>query len=97
MAKQHLEILCPDCKSRLEVDPATGEVSSYGKEKKVEDLADAAAKVEKRKTKHEDAFASGLEAEKRRSEELDDLFKQAAEQVEDDDEKPDNPMEDKWR
>ena len=41
MAKQHLEILCPDCKSRLEVDPATGEVSSYGKEKKVEDLVRA--------------------------------------------------------
>ena len=43
------------------------------------------------------AFASGLEAEKRRGRELDDLFKKASEQVDDGGDKPDNPMEDKWR
>jgi len=97
MGKQQLEFRCPDCGSRLEADPRTGKVISHGKEKKLEDLADATSRMEKRKEEHQDAFASGLEAEKSRGQELDDLFKKASEQVEDDHDKPDNPMEDKWR
>ena len=81
----------------MEADPRTGKVISHGKEKKLKDLADAASRVEKRKEEHQDAFSSGLEAEKRRGQELDDLFKKASEQVDEDGDKPDNPMEDKWR
>ena len=97
MGKRQLEFRCPDCGSRLEADPRTGKVISHGKEKKLEDLTDAASRMEKRKEEHQHAFTSGLDAEKRRGQELDDLFKKASEQVDDDGDKPDNPMEDKWR
>jgi len=98
MAKD-LEIRCPDCGSRLRVDPRTGEIVAHGPGAKPADLGEAARQHQELRAGKEDAFRSALAAERDRKEELDSLFRKAADKARKDDSeaKPDRPLDDRWR
>ena len=100
MPKKDLEVKCPDCGSNLRLDRETGEVIAHGREERPKDLGEVAARLEQRQAAREDAFGAALEAEKGRAQELDDLFKKAADKAKkapEDGDKPDNPLDDRWR
>ncbi len=100
MKKKDLELKCPDCGSRLRVDCETGEVIAHGQEEKPDDLLDVARRLEGRHEAKSNAFDDALSAEKSRKQDLDDLFKKASDKnrdSDDDDEKVDNPLDDRWR
>ena len=98
MRKKDLEIHCPDCGSRLRIDPETGAVLAHG-EDKATDLKEVQERIEVRESKRSDAFGAALDAERGRKKELDDLFKEAAEKAKDSDDEdaPDNPLDERWR
>lgn len=98
MRKKDLEIHCPDCGSRLRIDPETGAILAHG-EDKATDLKDVQARIEERESKQSDVFGAALDAERGRGRELDDLFRKAAEKAKDSesDEAPDNPLDERWR
>ena len=77
MAKD-LEIRCPDCGSRLRVDPRTGAIVAHGPGERPADLGEAARQHEEKRVIQEDAFRSAVAAERSRKEDLDGLFKKAA-------------------
>ena len=81
------------------VDSETGAVISHSQEPKPDDLLDVVRRLDGRQQAKADAFEAALDAEKGRENELDDLFKKAAEKNKDpeDGEKPDNPLDDRWR
>jgi len=98
MKKKDLELKCPDCGSHLRVDRETGQVIAHGPEERPTDLLDVVRGIEGRHQAKSDAFDAALDAEKGRKQELDDLFRKAAEKSKDDDgDKPDNPLDDRWR
>lgn len=94
-----LEIRCPDCGSRLRVDARTGAIVAHGPGEKPADLGEAARRHEEQRSVKEDAFRSALAAERDRKEELDSLFKKAADKARKDDaeSKPERPQDDRWR
>jgi len=98
MAKD-LEIRCPDCGSRLRVDPHTGAIIAHGPGEKPADLGEAARLHQEKGVKKEDAFRSAVAAERSRKEDLDKLFKKAADKARQDDPgaQPERPQDDKWR
>jgi hypothetical protein len=98
MAKD-LEIRCPDCGSRLRVDPRTGQIIAHGPGEKPADLGEATRQHEAKRATKEDAFRTAAAAERGRKEELDRLFKKAADKARQDDpgEKPDRGQDDRWR
>ncbi|MHC4379497.1 MAG: hypothetical protein ACYSU1_00200 [Planctomycetota bacterium] len=98
MRKKDLEIHCPDCGSRLRIDPETGAILAHGEDKPT-DLKEVQARIEAREGKRADAFGDALDAERGRGRELDDLFRKAAEKAKDskDEDAPDNPLDERWR
>lgn len=98
MRKKDLEIHCPDCGSRLRIDPETGAILAHGAEKAT-DLEEVQSRIAAREGQRADAFGAALDAERGRKKELDDLFKEAAEKAKgsDDEEAPDNPLDERWR
>ncbi len=98
MAKD-LEIKCPDCGSRIRVDPRTGLIIAHGQGEKPADLGEATRQHEAKRSAKEDAFRSAAAAERGRKEELDRLFKKAADKARQDDPgaQPDRPQDDRWR
>ena len=98
MRKKDLEIHCPDCGSRLRIDPESGEILAHGADKAV-DLDEVQARLVRREKGREDAFGAALDAERVRRKELDDLFRKAAEKTRKSgtDAPPDNPMDERWR
>jgi hypothetical protein len=98
MSKKDLEIKCPDCGSRLRIDRETGAIIAHGPEEKPSDLADVKAKMEGKTQAKRDAFGAALNAERGRKNALDALFKDASKKAsKDDEDKPDNPLDDRWR
>jgi len=98
MAKD-LEIRCPDCGSRIRLDPRTGQIVAHGPGEKPADLGEAARQHAEKGTMKEDAFRSALAAERGRQEELDRIFKKAADKARQEDPgvQPDRPQDDRWR
>lgn len=98
MAKD-LEIRCPDCGSRLRVDPRTGAIVAHGPGEKPADLGQAARQHQEKQASKEDAFRTAAAAERGRKAELDRLFNTAADKArkEDPAEKPERPQDDRWR
>ncbi len=79
--RKDLYVTCPCCENELRIDPKTGEIVSFGKKEQSSGLD----------------FGAALEAEKKRKQELEDLFKQASDKA---DQKPDFPSDmndDKWQ
>lgn len=66
-----------------------------------EDLEEAGRRAtEGAQRARQDAFDAALRAERSRETELDDLFRKASEKQadkQDDEERPDNPLDDRWR
>lgn len=98
MAKD-LEIRCPDCGSRLRVDPRTGAIVAHGPGERPADLGEATRQHEQKQTNKDDAFRQAAAAERGRKEELDRLFNKAADKARQDDPgaQPDRPQDDRWR
>jgi len=97
MSKKDLEIKCPDCGCRLRIDRETGAVIAHGPGEKPSDLLQVKAQMESNTARKRDAFGAALQAERGRKKELDDLFKKASDQAATHEDKPDNPLDDRWR
>lgn len=99
MPARDLEIRCPECGVRIRVDAATGQVIAHGPGERPKDLGEAAARHQQRKSALGDAFGAALDAEKARKQELEDLFRKAAEKAQESDpeRRPDSGPEDRWR
>lgn len=91
MAAKDLEITCPCCESRLEVDVRTGKLVRWSKKSELDeagkpvvresDWGAAADKVNKRMGAATDKFDETLTREKNREKDLDDLFRKASEKL----------------
>jgi hypothetical protein len=98
MDAKQIEIACPCCKSRLLVDVRTGkllrtlrpeELDATGKPVVGErDWDQALGKVRERSDQGENKLDSALDRERKRSADLDDLFRQAREKLRDPDDDP---------
>lgn len=99
MPVKDFEIRCPDCGVRIRVDAATGQVIAHGPGERPKDLGEAARRHEERKAGQADAFGAAMDAERRRKEELEDLFRKAADKAKsaDPDQQPDRGNDDRWR
>lgn len=79
---------------------AQGEEGSEERSPGPTSLQEVQDRMAAREKSRKDAFGDALQAERGRKTELDDLFRQANEKIEDvgeDGGKPDNPLDDKWR
>ena len=83
----------------MKVDSKTGAVLAHGADaEKPTDLGAVAKRVSEREQGLQDSFQKAVSAEKNRGKELEDLFKKAAEKVDDEPEKPgDHPLDGRWR
>jgi len=99
MRAKDLEIHCPDCGTRIRVDRETGAVIAHGPGERTKDLGEATRRHEEKKAGRNDAFGAAIDAERGRKEELEKLFRKAAEKAEESDpgEKPDKANDDRWR
>jgi GrpB-like predicted nucleotidyltransferase (UPF0157 family) len=79
--KKDLYVRCPDCDVEMRIDRETGAIISHGKK-------DQSSGIN---------FGDALAAEKKRKNELDDLFKEASEKAQDKPDLPDDLNSDKWR
>jgi hypothetical protein len=98
MSAKSLHSECPHCRAKLQIDPLSGEVLNF--DPPPEDLGKAAREVEKRGQKsREDAFDAALRAENSREKDLDSLFRDASEKQGQapNEERVDNPLDDRWR
>jgi Zn-finger nucleic acid-binding protein len=96
MERKQIEIDCPHCSTRILVDARTQqilrsrrpeELDSSGKPVVGEaDWASALGKVQKRDASRDGALEAALDKERDRASQLDDLFDQAKEKLDDDDE-----------
>jgi len=91
MAAKDLEITCPCCESRLEVDLRTGKVLRWSRKSELDeagkpvvresDWNSATERVSKRMGSANDKFDETLTREKNREKDLDDLFRKASEKL----------------
>lgn len=99
MPRRDLEIRCPDCGTRIRLDPETGTVIAHGPGEKPSDFGEAAQRHAAKASGRDDAFRAAMDAEKDRKAQLEDLFKQASDKAAKSDpkEKPDRGNDDRWR
>jgi hypothetical protein len=77
-ADETIEVRCPCCRSRLDVDRATGDVLGHvPPEREPADFDSLVGNVLDGEGRREDAFRSAFRAEKKRSETLDRKFDRA--------------------
>lgn len=93
----NLEILCPDCKALLVVDPATGHVLEHRSAKPVRTIGsfeDAFSAMKSSDESREDRFAASVAAQKKRADELSRSFEHLVRKTaeEDDGTPPPNPL-----
>jgi len=91
MAAKDLEITCPCCESRIEVDLRTGKVLRWSKKSETDeagkpvvresDWGAANERVSKRMGSANDKFDETLTREKNREKDLDDLFRKASKKL----------------
>ena len=83
---KEVQIVCPCCQSRLSVDVRTSKVLRWSSppkegeekpERTTRDWGAAADRVGQRMSSAKDSFDSGLERERKREGDLDDLFRKA--------------------
>jgi hypothetical protein len=94
MEKKQVEICCPTCSSRLLVDVRSEQVlrtrrpeelDTTGKPKVSEgDWDDAMGRVQDRAGRRESKLDEALERERSKADRLDDLFRQASEKLDED-------------
>ncbi|MCF8720227.1 2-nitropropane dioxygenase [Nitrospina gracilis] len=84
-----IEILCPCCEAKLQVDQKTGQVVwKEEKKKPVGNLSDMVKDLDRHRKEAESLFKKQNEIEKDRSRLLDEKFKEAQKHVDKDSSKP---------
>ena len=85
--KQRLQVICPDCSSRLVVDTATGEVISHQPAKRPpaggKQLDELLAGLDREKEQAEDVFEREVKAFEDRDRLLEEKFQEAMKRAED--------------
>jgi hypothetical protein len=95
-------IRCPDCKSEIEIDRATGRIIRHGPNLEdgvsVERFDEVLGSVHAREGRGDSAFDQAAREVQDRSSKLDDVFGDALRKVRDSDDgsKPFNPMDGRW-
>ncbi len=89
MASNKLEITCPCCETRLQVDKQTGEVIwEERKQKSHSSLSDLVKGLDSQRKEKETLFKKQSEIQKERSRLLDEKFKEAQKNVDKSGDKP---------
>lgn len=89
MGSSKLEIICPCCETRLQVDRQTGEIIwEERKQKSHSSLSDMVKGLDSQRKEKETLFKKQSEIQKERSRLLDEKFKEAQKKVDKSTEKP---------
>ena len=89
MGSKKLEVICPCCETKLQVDKKTGEIIwEERKAKPVPSLTDMVKDLENKKMENEDIFKKNRENQKERGRVLDEIFKESTKHVDRSSEKP---------
>ncbi len=89
MGSKKLDIICPCCETKLQVDQKTGEIIwEERKPKPVVSLTDMVKDLENKKMENEDIFKKNRENQKERGRVLDEIFKESTKHVDRSGEKP---------
>lgn len=87
MAKDRVQVVCPDCSARLVVDTATGEVLSHQSHKAApaggKELGELLDDLDREKEQAEDLFQREVDAFKDRERLLEEKFEEAMKRAED--------------
>ena len=89
MGSKKMDVICPCCETKLQVDQKTGEVIWEERKPKPEvSLTDMVKDLEKQKKEQENIFKKNSENQKERSRVLDEIFKESQKHVDKSGEKP---------
>ena len=89
MGSKKLEVICPCCETKLQVDKKTGEIIwEERKAKPVPSLTDMVKELDNKKKENEDIFRKNRQNQKERSRVLDEIFKESTKHVDRSGEKP---------
>ena len=89
MGSKKLEVICPCCETKLQVDKKTGEIIwEERKAKSVPSLTDMVKDLDNKKKENEDIFRKNRQNQKERSRVLDEIFKESTKHVDRAGEKP---------
>jgi len=89
MGSKKVEVICPCCESKLQVDKKTGEVLwEQKKEIAMPSLSDMVKGLDSQKKEQESQFKKQNEAQKERNRLLDEKFKEAQKHVDKSDTRP---------
>ena len=89
MGSKKLEVLCPCCENKLQIDQKTGEVIWEERKLKPEvSLTDMVKGLEGQKKEQQNMFKKHSENLKERDRVLDEIFKESQKHVDKSDEKP---------
>jgi hypothetical protein len=89
MGSKKLDVICPCCETKLQVDQKTGEVIWEERKPKPEvSLTDMVKDLEKQKKEQESIFKKNSENQKERGRVLDEIFKESQKHVDKSGEKP---------
>ena len=89
MGSKKLEVICPCCETKLQVDKKTGEI--IWEERKaipVPSLTDMVKDLDNKKKENEDIFRKNRQNQKERNRVLDEIFKESTKHVDRSGEKP---------
>ena len=89
MGSKKLEVICPCCETKLQVDKKTGEI--IWEERKaisVPSLTDMVKDLDNKKKENEDIFRKNRQNQKERTRVLDEIFKESTKHVDRSGEKP---------
>ena len=89
MGSKKLEVICPCCETKLQVDKTTGEIIwEERKAKPVPSLTDMVKDLDNKKKENEDIFRKNRQNQKERTRVLDEIFKESTKHVDRSGEKP---------
>ena len=89
MGSKKLEVVCPCCETKLQVDQKTGEVIwEERKPKPMASLTDLVKDLETQKKEQENIFKKNSDNQKERSRVLDEIFEESHKHVDKSGEKP---------
>ena len=89
MGSKKMDVICPCCETKLQVDQKTGEVIWEERKPKPEvSLTDMVKDLEKQKKEQENIFKKNSENQKERGRVLDEIFKESQKHVDKTGEKP---------
>ena len=89
MGSKKLEVICPCCETKIQVDKKTGEIIwEERKAKPVPSLTDMVKDLDNKKKENEDIFRKNRQNQKERTRVLDEIFKESTKHVDRSGEKP---------